>query len=222
MPSAVGRPLQTSAWSSRSASRIISAWPVISWPISASARGQLGSGQVATRAHRARRSITIDGTIVHPVHGAQLLLGRPANPRRGELDQPGDVIGGDVVPRRAQHVRAHDRAVIEQPGEVGTVRRRRPRRHGPRRLGRVLRLHGEQRTDDLGRRRQVRFDQVLGAQPPPCDVEILIFDRRSWSHPTNSAAFGPFFQYQQAYPRASDRRPPSCRLVRTGVTARGR
>jgi hypothetical protein len=82
------------------------------------------------------------------------------------------VIGGAVVPCRAQHVGTHNRPVVEQLGKVSGVRGRRSRCHGPRRLGRVLRLDRKQRTDYVDGGRQVRFDEVLYAQAPACEGEI--------------------------------------------------
>ena len=76
------------------------------------------------------------------------------------------------MPSRAQHVRAHHRAVFEQACKVSSIGFRRPCRDRPRRLAGILGLHGEQRTDDINGGREVRLDQVLAAQPPPCDVEI--------------------------------------------------
>jgi hypothetical protein len=67
---------------------------------------------------------------------------------------------------------AYDRAVREQCGEIGRVRCRHPRRHRPRRLSRILRLDAEQRTDDIGGRRYVRFDQVLRPQAPAGEVKV--------------------------------------------------
>ena len=145
---------------------------LISNPASASTPAKSARARSADRAPRARGPRAIERAVVQRVHRTQLLLGRPAHPRCGEVDQPDDVIGGDVVPRRAQHVGPHHAAVIEQPGEICTVRRRRPRRHGPRRLRRILRLDREQRPDHLGCSPHMRRDQMLGAEAPACEVTI--------------------------------------------------
>jgi len=76
------------------------------------------------------------------------------------------------MPGRAQHVGAQDGAVVEKLCKIGLVGPAGAGGDRPPGLAGVLRLYGEKRTDDLSRRRGVRRDEVLAAQPPAGDVDV--------------------------------------------------
>lgn len=70
-------------------------------------------------------------------------------------------------------MRAQDDAVVQERGQVALVGNARAGGHRPRCLGGVLRLHREQRARDGLRVRSVRRDQMLAAQAPSGDVDVL-------------------------------------------------
>ncbi len=115
----------------------------------------------------------VDRTLVEAVAVAQLLAGDPPHAGTCQVEQPADVLGPHEVPRRPQHVRAEDGAVAQERRQIGLVRLLCARGHCPSRLTGVFCLDGQQRTDSLARRHGVRPHQVLTAQSPAGNVEIL-------------------------------------------------
>lgn len=119
---------------------------------------ELGAGEVAAvgqRPHDRGHGVR-DRRFVEAVRGAQLLAGDPAHPGTCQVEQPAEVIGQHEVPRRAQHMGAQHRAAVQQVRQLGLVRALGARSHRPARLASVLRLHREQRTHHVTRRRGVR------------------------------------------------------------------
>ena len=93
-----------------------------------------------------------------------------AQPRRGQLEQPADVLGNHEVPRGAHDVGAQDSAVVVETIDVGLGREAAALSESP--LGRrvVLGLHSAQSPHGLDRRRERLPDEPLGAQSPGSDV----------------------------------------------------
>jgi hypothetical protein len=110
--------------------------------------------------------------LVQAMGVAQLLAGHPPYPGTGQPQQPAGVLGQHEMPRRPQHVRAHDGAVIQQSRQLGLVRVLGTRGHRPPRLTGILGLDGQQRTNSLARRTSTGPHQVLTAQPPPGNLKI--------------------------------------------------
>ena len=107
-------------------------------------------------------------------------LGRPlalavegTQARSRELREPDDIVGPDEVPRGAEHVEAQDVAPVERVVERESGHRTAARRDRPARLGVVLGLHGEERTDDRSGVRRGGPSEVLGGEAPPCEIAIL-------------------------------------------------
>ena len=94
---------------------------------------------------------------------------RGIDARAAQLDQPAKVGGRDVVPRRPQHVRAQEAAVVERVVDLGRVRPPRALAHGPPRVPMLLRLHRGQPGDRLVRRVVAGSPDALPAHPDPCD-----------------------------------------------------
>ena len=91
------------------------------------------------------------------------------------------------MPRGPQHVRAQNGAVVQEGRQIGLVRVRGARGHCPGRLTGVLGLDGQQRTDSVARRPGAGRDQVLSAQPPASNVEILHHAATSRTEPDQAS-----------------------------------
>src|SRR5690606_26955525 len=71
--------------------------------------------------------------------------------RRGELDQPTDVAGGDEVPGRAEDMRAQNVAVCIRALHVAGAESTRPQTDRPTRNRVFLRLHGAEPIELVAR-----------------------------------------------------------------------
>jgi hypothetical protein len=60
------------------------------------------------------------------------------HPRRGQIEQPADIVGADVVPCGPQDMGAQDVAAVKESVEGGLIQSAGPSRHGPLRLSVVL------------------------------------------------------------------------------------
>ena len=108
------------------------------------------------------------------VHALLAQVGRHggAHPWRAEPLHPGDVLGGDEVPRRPHHVGPENRSVGKRLLDPG-VRPRRPEPQPERPLGEriLLRLDGAEVTDEIRRGRRSRAGDALAMQPQRWDVD---------------------------------------------------
>ncbi|SII43160.1 Uncharacterised protein [Mycobacteroides abscessus subsp. abscessus] len=71
-------------------------------------------------------------------------------PRRGEAEDPPDVLGSREVDRAALGPRAHDRSGLDLRANLGEVPGLRAQRHGDERPAERLGLHAREPTDRLG------------------------------------------------------------------------
>ena len=93
---------------------------------------------------------------------------RAMHPLGRQLEHPAGVVAVQEVPRRPEHVRAQDLAVVDRRGNGCRGRTpvaRHPRGESPLRGHELLRLHRDESPHDLGRRRVERAAQALHPQP---------------------------------------------------------
>jgi hypothetical protein len=95
-----------------------------------------------------RLRVIVRASISHPIGGAV----EPVDARRGQRQQPADVVRRDEVPRRTHHVGAQDLAGVERPLD-GCVRGiPEALADAPFRAAEVLGLHRHEPAHDLRRR----------------------------------------------------------------------
>ena len=121
------------------------------------------------------------------------VLVRLMDPRRGQPQQPADVLGGDEVPGRAHHVRADDLAVRERPLDLGVGGRSGdPLGERPLDLGELLGLDGARPAHRVGHRPERLAGEPLARVAAP--------DRRQRVQPARRGSGR----------RPGRRRPPRC------------
>jgi hypothetical protein len=97
------------------------------------------------------------------------------NPRAGQVDQPGHIVGQHEVPRRTQDVEAQDVAGVEEPVDYGIGEAGDPQAEGPFAARVVLRLHRDRLANPLERPVETRPNQALGGEPAGREVDAQTY-----------------------------------------------
>ena len=127
--------------------------------------GEILSGAVVPVPHRLGENVLRSAQL----GGVEAVLpgvGRhhPAQLRRGQPEQPADVLGDGEMPGRAQHVGAQDGAVVEGLQQVVAVGRvGHPLGNGPQGIREFLGLHRDERPDNAGDVGRQRLPRVPGS-----------------------------------------------------------